>query len=417
MQTQIPENNSPITAKSSFPFPNGVVLKNRLVKAAMSEQLANTRQDPTEGLSRLYKTWAQGGSALLISGNIMVDRGHLGESKNVVLDDQSDLTAFRRWVCSGRENETHFWAQLNHPGKQTPNTLTREPVAPSAVKLKDVMPLGYNRPRVLTEIEILKIVQQFARSAKLAKEVGFTGVQIHAAHGYLVSQFLSPAHNQRSDQWGGVLENRMRFLLEVYKAIRTAVGASFPVAVKLNSADFMSGGFSEEDSIQVVDALASAGVDLIEVSGGTYESPVMTGYVIAESTQRREAYFLDYAETIRRRISVPLMVTGGFRSSAGIAKALEIRATDLIGLARPLAVESAFPNRLLNNSDQHIELRRLTTGSKRLDRFILLNITWYEHQIARLAEGLQPKPNLSTWVSVAMTLRDQGLAIFRKRRV
>ena len=209
----------------------------------------------------------------------------------------------------------------------------------------------------------------------------------------------------------------MRFLLEVYKAIRTAVGASFPVAVKLNSADFMSGGFSEEDSIQVVDALASAGVDLIEVSGGTYESPVMTGYVIAESTQRREAYFLDYAETIRRRISVPLMVTGGFRSSAGIAKALEIRATDLIGLARPLAVESAFPNRLLNNSDQHIELRRLTTGSKRLDRFILLNITWYEHQIARLAEGLQPKPNLNTWVSVAMTLRDQGLAIFRKRRV
>ncbi len=406
-----------ITAQAPFTLPNGVVLKNRLVKAAMSEQLANTHQDPDEGLNRLYKIWAQGGSALLISGNIMVDRCHLGEPKNIVLDDQSDISAFRRWVCSGREHDTHFWAQLNHPGKQTPSVLTWEPVAPSAVSLKDVMPLGYNRPRALTEMEILNIVRQFARSAALAKEVGFTGVEIHAAHGYLVSQFLSPAHNQRTDQWGGSLENRMRFLLEVYKAIRAAVGAGFPVGVKLNSADFMTGGFSEKDSVEVADALARAGVDLIEVSGGTYESPAMTGVSLAESTRRREAYFLDFAETIRRRVSVPLMVTGGFRSSAGIAKALESRATDLIGLARPLAVEPAFPNRLLNNSDQRIELRRLTTGSKRFDRFILLNITWYEYQIARLGQGLQPKPDLNTWVSAAMTLRDQGLAIFRKRRV
>jgi len=409
------EKHLPIAAGTPLTLPCGAVLKNRLVKAAMSEQLADARRNPTEVLCHLYKTWADGGAALLISGNIMVDRRHIGEPKNVVLDEASDRAAFRRWVQAGTQNGAHFWAQLNHPGKQTPNVLTWEPVAPSAIGLKDVLPFGYNRPRALTETEILGIVQQFGHCAALAREVGFTGGQIHAAHGYLINQFLSPAHNRRSDQWGGSLENRMRFLLEIYKAIRTAVGPRFPVAIKLNSADFQNGGFSEEDSIQVVKALSAAGVGLIEISGGTYESGLTSSFNLAHSTHRREAYFLDYADNVRRCTSSPLMVTGGFRSGAGIASALTSGATDLIGLARPLAVEPAFPNHLLTNPAHRIELRTLTSGSRTIDRFMMLNITWYEQQIARLADGLAPKPQLNTWVSIAMTLWDLGLAVFRKR--
>ncbi|HSW14751.1 MAG TPA: NADH oxidase, partial [Solimonas sp.] len=252
--------------------------------------------------------------------------------------------------------------------------------------------------------------------AALAKAVGFGGVQIHGAHGYLVNQFLSPHHNRRTDRWGGSLENRMRFVLEVYRAIRAAVGDGFPVGIKLNSADFMHGGFSEQDSMQVVSALAEAGVDLIEISGGTYESPAMTGASVPASTAAREAYFLAYAEQVRQRVSVPLMVTGGFRSGAGIAAALDGGATDMIGLSRPLAVQPDFSKRLLADPCHRIDLRQLTTGIRSLDRLGLLNITWYEHQLAFIARGEPTKPRLNAWHSLALTFRDLGLAALIQRR-
>lgn len=405
-----------MSVATPFTLPNGIVLKNRLVKSAMSESLANDQRNPTAGLARLYRTWAAGGTSLLISGNIMVDRRHVGEARNVVLQADSDLEAFRLWTRAGTENGTQFWAQLNHPGKQTPATLTREPVAPSAIAMGEGFQLAFRRPRALRDEEIFGIIGQFARSAALAKQVGFTGVQIHGAHGYLVNQFLSPRHNQRNDRWGGSLENRMRFVLEVYRAIRTEVGAGFPVGIKLNSADFMDGGFSEEDSMQVVEALAKAGIDLIEISGGTYESLAMTGDRVAASTQHREAYFLAYAEQVRQRVATPLMVTGGFRSGGGIGAALDSGATDLIGLSRPLAVEPDFSARLLADPQHRVHVRRLTTGCRRLDRLSLLNITWYEHQLARMASGQAPHPQLSVWRSLALTFRDMGLDAFMTRR-
>lgn len=266
-----------VRADTPLVLANGIVLKNRLAKAAMSEQLADGRHDPAAGLERLYRTWAAGNIGLLISGNIMIDRDHLGEAKNIVLDEDSSLAAFQRWTLAGREHGTHFWAQLNHPGKQTPKMLTREPLAPSAIALGRGLERAFNTPRAMNEADIADVICKFARSALLAREAGFTGVQIHGAHGYLVSQFLSPRHNQRSDRWGGSFENRMRFVLEVYRAIRVAVGADFPVAIKLNSADFQKGGFSEEESMLVVEALAREGIDLVEISGGTYESPAMVG--------------------------------------------------------------------------------------------------------------------------------------------
>ncbi|MEW6999162.1 NADH:flavin oxidoreductase/NADH oxidase family protein [Colwelliaceae bacterium BS250] len=406
--------NDTLQLDSPFIINANVTIKNRLFKSAMSEQLGTVKHDPSQGLVNLYKTWAAGGIGLCVTGNIMVDRNALGEPKNVVLDDQSDLNLFKNWATAGIANNTQLWAQLNHPGKQIPNFICKVPVAPSAISLEHGLEKGFNTPRALNEDEILAIIEKFANSAYLAKNVGFTGVQIHGAHGYLVSQFLSPRHNQRDDQWGGSLENRMRFVLGVYQAVREKVGPQFPIGIKLNSADFMKGGFSEEDSMAVVKALSEVGIDLIEVSGGTYESPSMMGHRV--STKKREAYFLDYAEKLRDTTATPLVVTGGFRSAQGMTDAIQSEATDFIGLARPLAVDPDLPNKLMANNDYKVVLRPLTTGVKVIDKMAMLNITWYEHQLERIANNKAPKANLSEWYSFAKTMYTSGKYAFRSRR-
>ena len=401
---------------SAFTLNNGQVIKNRLIKSAMSEQLGTREHNPTKGLATLYGRWAEGGIGLSMTGNIMIDRTALGEPKNVVLDEQSDLTPFKAWAKAGKQNNAQIWTQLNHPGKQVPNFISKEPVSPSAIGLSAGLEKGFNKPRALSETEILEIINKFAVSAKLAKQAGFSGVQIHGAHGYLVSQFLSPRHNQRTDQWGGSLENRMRFVLAVYKAIRAEVGKDFPIGVKLNSADFMKGGFTEADSMEVVKALASVGIDLIEISGGTYESPSMVGHKVKASTLKREAYFLDYIEKVRELVDTPLMLTGGFRSSSAMQSALNRGATDFIGLARTTAVDPDFPNKLIADDSHKQELRFLTTGVKGVDKMAMLDIVWYEFQIARMAKGQAPKDNLSEWGVFFKTLAAAGTYAFRKRR-
>ncbi|MFE8070381.1 NADH:flavin oxidoreductase/NADH oxidase family protein [Marinobacteraceae bacterium S3BR75-40.1] len=404
------------TLSSTLTLPRGNALKNRLAKSAMSEQLGDRRHNPTPGLARLYRTWAEGGIGLLITGNVMIDRTALGEPRNVVLDEQSDLAPFRRWAEASQANGTQVWMQLNHPGKQIPSFLSKEPVAPSAIPLGKGLDKLFAKPRALEEAEIEAIIERFAVAARRAKEAGFNGVQIHGAHGYLVSQFLSPRHNHRTDNWGGSPENRRRFVLAVYHAMREAVGEDFPIGIKLNSADFMKDGFSEQESMDVVQALSEAGIDMIEISGGTYESPAMTGHKVRESTRKREAYFLEYAEQVRSHTDKPLMVTGGFRSAAAMNSALNDSATDLIGLARPVAVEPDFPNRLLADGDAHLDLPRPSTGLKELDRAFMLDITWYESQLARMARGKQAKPGMSAWVTVVNGLAQMGLTALRPRR-
>ncbi|KTT63947.1 NADH oxidase [Pseudomonas oryzihabitans] len=397
-----------------FRLPCGAVLKNRLVKAAMSEQLGDRRHDPGPGLDVLYGQWARGGVGLSISGNIMVDRQAIGEVGNVVLDGNSDLAAFRRWTHAAAGNDSHFWAQLNHPGKQIIKLLCKEPMAPSAIGLGAGLEKYFNRPRALTEQGIDTIICQFATSARLAKAAGFSGVQIHGAHGYLVNQFLSPVHNQRNDRWGGSLENRMRFVVEVCRAIREVVGPDFPVGIKLNSADFMRGGFSEDESLQVVLALDKLGLDQLEISGGTYENPVMTG-VQAPSTQQREAYFLNYAARVREVCQLPLVVTGGFRSAAAMSAALVCGATDFIGLARPMALEVDMPNRLMSQRQHRVDLRPLSTGFAALDRIATLNVSWYEHQLQRMARHQAPDPAMSEWLSLGKTLLSLAGCLGRRR--
>lgn len=405
-----------INLSQPFTLHNGTVIKNRLFKSAMSEQLGSKNHNPSKGLADLYQTWADGGLGLSITGNVMIDRNALGEPKNVVLDTQSDLEPFQRWAQAGKANGAHIWMQLNHPGKQIPSFIAKQPLAPSAIALENGLEKGFNKPRALTEPEITGIIDKFSTAAELAKKAGFTGVQIHGAHGYLVSQFLSPRHNQRTDQWGGALQNRMRFVLEIYRAIREKVGSDFPIGIKLNSADFMRGGFSEQDSMEVVKALAAAGIDLIEISGGTYESPSMIGHKMQPSTQKREAYFLAYAEKVRKLIDTPLVVTGGFRSVDGMNTALQSGATDLIGLARPLAVDPDIANKLMNDDNHKIALKVLTTGNKAVDKMAMLDIVWYEFQLARIAKKKKPNPNMSEWGVFFKTLIGAGVYAFRKRR-
>lgn len=391
-------------------------IKNRFMKSAMSEQLADSDHNPGPGIDRLYRVWAKGGIGLSMTGNVMVDRKALGEPKNVVLDEHSDLGAFSRWAAAGTQQGTSLWMQLNHPGKQTPAFLSREPLAPSAVPLGKGLEKVFNTPREMTEAEILDVIEKFGVSAGLAKKTGFSGVQIHGAHGYLVSQFLSPHHNRREDQWGGSLENRARFVMSVYQSIRDHVGEEYPVGIKLNTADFMKGGFSMDDSAEVAMMLAQAGIDLLEISGGTYESPAMMSSHVKDSTIKREAYFLEAAGQIRSQVDVPLVVTGGFRSARAMTRAIENGETDMIGLARPLAVDPEFPEKLMADAGHTLQLVTPSTGVRAVDQMVMLGLTYYEYQLSRIAQGKAPVNGGGYWKSVFQTLGRMGRHAFTRRR-
>ncbi len=404
----------------SFTLPNGTVVKNRLAKSAMSEGFGTWDNRMTPGLVRLYERWADGGIGLCITGNVMVDRRALGEPGNVVVEDERDLELLTAWAKGGTRNGTQLWMQINHPGKQVMRTLVSDPVAPSAIPFGKDMQAFFATPRALTEAEIEDIIQRFGRTAAIAKKAGFSGVQIHGAHGYLVSQFLSGHHNQRTDRWGGSPENRRRFVLEVFREMRANCGKNFPIGIKLNSADFQKGGFTEEESLDVIRALSEAGIDHIEISGGTYEAPVMAGKknaFVKESTRRREAYFIEFAEKARAAVSTPLMVTGGFRSSAGMADAITGGAVDFVGIARAVAIEPDLPNRLLAGKEARHEVRPISTGIAMVDKMAMMEVMWYSRQLHRMARGKNPRPNESGLWSLLATLAENGWGTFQSRRL
>lgn len=400
----------------SLQLPCGVVLKNRIGKSAMSENMGSRGFFSNEKFVRLYSRWAAGGTGLLITGNVMVDSRALGEAHNVVIEIGIQDSFLPLWAAAGKKEGTHIWVQLNHPGKQSPKFLSKEPVAPSAIPLKKPLDRLFNTPRALSESEILDLIERFGYAARVCKDNGFTGVQIHGAHGYLVSQFLSPTHNQRTDRWGGSLENRMRFVEEVYLAIRKEVGAAFPVGIKLNSADFQKGGFSKEDSMAVVKRLSDLGMDLIEISGGTYESPAMMGAAQKESTRAREAYFLDYCEEVRKLVTSPLMLTGGFRSAEGMNAALASGACDVIGIARAVAIQPNFPNDLLSGAPVTSQVKPLSTGWTFLDKIFPLEIIWYTDQLHLMGEGKNPDTNKSALGSVLSMVYKLGKNAVKKVR-
>lgn len=402
--------NQPLVLK------NGTTIKNRLLKSAMSEQLAVDNK-PSQTLINLYKIWANGGAGVLITGNVMIDKNALGAKDDVVLENGADLEPFSAWASAAKTNDTKVIMQLNHPGKQSPKFLTKTPVAPSALALSNGLEVLFNTPRELSISEIKELVARFAQSAKLAKMAGFDGVQIHAAHGYLISQFLSPLHNQRADEYGGSLENRMRFLSQIYHAIRDEVGDDFIVALKLNSADFQKGGFSEEDSLKVAKFMADLGVDFIEISGGNYEAPAMLEG-IKDSTKKREAYFLDYARKFRQICDTTLVITGGFRSQKAINNALNNGELDIVGVAKPFAFDKNFAQKMLKNPDYNCQINEPKFGIKKLDDMLLSAVMmyWYMEQMKRLANGLDSNPKLSLWRVLFSSIYQNGLNAIKKVR-
>ena len=378
-------------------LPNGSILSNRIAKSAMSENLSNKYHEPTPVLIEVYKKWSQSGAGLLITGNIMIDSRAIGEPRNVVVENRKNFELLKSWAKSVKGTNTQLWAQINHPGRQAMEQINSYLKAPSAVPLKYGGRNGATKktPTALNESEILAIIEAFGNTAIILKDAGFSGVQIHGAHGYLVSQFLSPYSNVRTDKWGGSLENRARFVIEVYRKIRARVGSDFPIGIKLNSADFQKGGFTEEESMEVVKILSKEGIDLIEISGGTYEAPAMMGKR-KESTTKREVYFMDYIQKARKITNTPLMLTGGFRTTSVMKDAIVSNQLDIIGIARPFAVYPDIGNEILKESRMNFNTEIKKTGVKGIDG--AMNIIWYESQIKRLGKGKLPKLDLNPWI-------------------
>ncbi len=383
-------------------LPSGLVLRNRLVKAAMSENLASADGVPSDALVRLYERLGAGGAGLLITGNAIIDPGGRTERHNVVMvaDHGERLAA---WARAAKAHGSALFMQLSHAGRQTARSVTWQPVAPSAVRVDREGGL-FSTPQPLTSAQIQVLIARFGRAAAMAEAAGFDGVQMHAAHGYLISQFLSPLTNLRTDEYGGNLEGRMRFLLESIREVRRNTGPGFSVAVKLNSADFQRGGFTLEESMEVAQALQTEGIDLLEISGGSYEKPAMMGSEQPKraSTRAREAFFLEYAERMRKHLTLPVLVTGGFRTRAGMHDAVGSGATDLVGLARPIAADPDLPGRLVSGQSEAAIEPPLSVGVRLFDD--LLQLSWYQRQLATMGAGHEPDPKLSRWMTVFRTL-------------
>ncbi len=420
-------------------LPCGVVISNRLAKCAMTEGLATPQGEPTSELARLYRIWSHGGAGMLLTGNVMVDRDHLERPGNIIIDrPPSDemLAALKVWAAAGTEGGNHFWMQISHAGRQTQKNVNPAPRAPSTVEMR--LPGGrFGTPVPLTGEEILGLVDRFMNAAAAAKKAGFTGVQIHGAHGYLISQFLSPRTNLRNDEWGGSLGNRARFLMETVRRVRAAVGPKFPVSVKLNSADFQRGGFGFEESLAVARWLETAGVDLLEISGGSYEQPAMMDLAgvggpaeqakVAASTSAREAYFVDFAKTMKAELkTMPLMVTGGFRTLAAMGHALSSGAADLIGIGRPLCGAPDACNDLLAGAAEiprfEKQLSLLPPWLRGVERNRLVRAFagfalqyWYYAQLDNIGRSGKPRPSQSVFSAVRQAERHHNKWLAARR--
>ncbi|KAH9257699.1 hypothetical protein BASA81_004157 [Batrachochytrium salamandrivorans] len=370
---------------TSYTLPCGTVVPGRIVKAAMTEGLADDWGYPTEELCRLYKLWSTNHNAghMLLTGNIQIDRRYVERPGNVAIepecpDPQLRLSKLKEFAAAAQQDGTLCFAQLSHGGRQSNVLVSLEALAPSSIKSESLMPLPDAKEMTLEEIE--DVVQRFANAALVCKQAGFAGVQLHAAHGYLLSSFLSPRANKRTDKYGGDLSGRSLLLFEVLQACRKAVGNDYPLSVKLNSSDFQKGGFSEDDAMKIALQLEQVGLDLLEVSGGSYENPSMmlgpTGFAElqsvgklgnATSTQLREGYFLVFAEKMKASLNrLPLLVTGGFRSRHVMESALKSGACQFVGIGRPVCGMPDAVSKLLHGEID--ELPKYET---------LLQLPWY----------------------------------------
>ncbi|WP_420862925.1 NADH:flavin oxidoreductase/NADH oxidase family protein [Algirhabdus cladophorae] len=382
---------NPSVLAQPLKLPCGVVLKNRLAKSAMSDSLGDGCGGPTDAQIRLYERWAEGGLALSIVGEVQGTALYPEKPGNLVLNTQSNPNQFKALARAGLDHKTQLWLQLGHAGAMADPAICA-PKGPSALDLPGL------RCDALSLSDIQQLPAEFARTARLAQDYGFGGVEIHAAHGFLLSQFLSPLFNKRDDAYGGSLANRMRLMLDSVDAVRRAVGPDFPIAVKLNATDQLAGGFAQDEALGVMAVLDATSVDLIDISGGTY-------FPGAPSSSDRAGfgpYFVDFAKQSRAKTTKPLMVTGGFKTLDQAQTAITDGSADLIGLARAVIVDPDLPQKWLAG---HAPTPKFPHFENPPEGGVT---AWYTMQITQIADdGAMLSPAGLSDAVTAYTQRDQ----------
>ena len=351
-------------------LPCGAVLKNRIVKAAMSDTLGDGQGNATPQQARLYERWAQGGVALSLIGEVQSTPKYPERPSNLVLHPEADLPALQALARRGASHGAQLWVQLGHAGALSYAPISK-PKGPSALTLDDLQCEGMS----IEDIESLPAM--YAKAALMAKNAGFGGVQIHAGHGFLLSQFLSPLFNRRTDDYGGSIEHRFRIVHAVIAAIRQAVGNTFPIGIKINASDQLQGGLTEEEALTMIGLIDATSIDLIDISGGTYFPGA------AASSDNRAAsgpYFIDFAKRAKQRTNIPVMATGGFKKRQQAVDALASGAVDMVGIARALVLQPNLANDWLS----------IDGGDPKMPRFASNpagGVTaWYSMRLSALAE-------------------------------
>lgn len=329
-------NDEDITKLLGQPLdlPCGGQLKNRLLKSAMSDSLGDGRGNPTEAQMRLYERWAEGGAALSLIGEVQVTPHYPEKPGNLVLVPDADLSALQKLAKCGSVNGAQIWPQLGHAGALAHGPIST-PKGPSPLNIEGLQCDG------MTLDEIHSLPQAYAQAAALAKEAGFGGVQIHAGHGFLFSQFLSPLFNHRTDAYGGSIANRFRIIREVIEAVRQKVGPAYPIGIKINSTDILEGGLTTKDALAVVRLIDKTSVDLIDISGGTYFPGAASS---SDGTSSSGPYFIDFAKRAKQVTNIPIALTGGFETRDQAAQALRDGSADAISLARAMALDPTLAN-------------------------------------------------------------------------
>ena len=323
----IESSDSTNVLENSLELPCGVILKNRIAKSPMSDSLGNGEGDPTEAQIRLYERWAEGGTALSIIGEVQGDFRFPEKPGNLVIRSSSNQNSLQSLAKRAVINGAQIWPQLGHAGALSHLPISK-PKGPSALNIGGFQCDG------MSFDEVQELPHMFTRTAILAKATGFSGVQIHAAHGFLLSQFLSPLFNRRSDGYGGSIEARCRIVIEVVNEVRRAVGPKFPIGIKINSTDKLEDGLTEDDALEVVRLLNQTSIDLIDISGGTY----FPGAKASSDGTSSGPYFIDFARLAKGVTKVPLMLTGGFKRHKQALDAVASGAVDMVGLARAIVL-------------------------------------------------------------------------------
>jgi 2,4-dienoyl-CoA reductase-like NADH-dependent reductase (Old Yellow Enzyme family) len=392
---------SPLSEPLHFEFANKTA-PNRFLKAAMTERLSTWDPDdfskrgiPTQNLINLYQKWGEGGMGVILTGNIMLDYDQLEAAGNMIIPLDAPFSgerfeAYKALATAAKAHGMLIVGQVSHPGRQSEQRIQPNPISASDIQLEgNIMGMQFAKPHAATQAEIDRVVQAFTHAAEYLHRAGFDGIQLHAAHGYLLAQFLSQTTNQRLDHYGGSLANRARLILDIARSIHTQLPpttTNFILAIKLNSVEFQPSGFTPDEAHALCLLLErDAHFDFVELSGGTYQALAFKhpDQPQRESTKKREAFFLDFAAAIAPALhKTKTYVTGGLRSLPAMVEALAV--VDGVGLGRPFCQEPLLGRQLLEGTAHEARNQLLDQQD-----FGLTNVA-AGSQMRQLAKGQDP---------------------------